>query len=401
MPRLASITTQTLAGLALSRGIASLTNGDFETGDFTGWSATGFTTQEVNSGIARLSSTSTGILQQGLSVVPNATYVLALDIISSTAAGVINVSVSSATDGTIVSENLNGTVGLQVYAFSTQDNALTFDITVQSSAILEIDSVDIALINTYFAHEYPLTNTSVNPTSATWQTSFAPTTTFFFPNVGIYSQSPIVDATQMFQSNTTFNDADITSWDTGTFEITDSMFEGATAFNQDISSWDVSEVTDTSSMFANATNFNQDIGSWDTSSVTLLNNMFNNADAFDQDISSWDTDAVTSATDFSAGAQQKTLGNWTDLEHPRIAIRSTAGTALSSFGSSTTSVTLEGEATDLPPFPFRIYGERTGTIAEVNSTSVAGFGETILNFSSSVPNTWEFGERVTIILSSV
>lgn len=401
MPRLASITSQTLAGLALSRGVATLTNGDFETGDFTGWSATGFTTQEINAGVARLSSTSTGVLQQGLSVLPNTTYVLAFNVVSSTASGIINVSVSSATNGTVVSENLNGITGLQAYAFSIQDNSLTFEITIQSSAILEIDNIDIAPINTYFAYGYPLTNTSTNPTSTIWQTSSAPTNTFFFSNIGIYAQAPIVDATQMFQSNTTFNDVDIVNWDTSSFEITDSMFEGATAFNQNIGSWDTSSLTDTSSMFANATNFNQDISSWDTSSVTLLNNMFNNADAFDQDISSWDTSSVTDATDFSTGAQQKTLGSWTDQEHPRIAIRNTGGTALSAFGSSNTSVTLEDAASGLPPFPFTVYGENSGTIAEVSSTGTAGFGETILNFSASVTNTWEFGERVSIITSSL
>ena len=44
-----------------------------------------------------------------------------------------------------------------------------------------------------------------------------------------------------------------------------SMFRGATIFNQNISTWDVSRVEDMVGMFRNATIFNQDIHSWDAS----------------------------------------------------------------------------------------------------------------------------------------
>ena len=400
MPRLTSISTLSLTGLGLSRGVATLINGDFAEG-FTGWLVNGFDTAQTTGGQATLSSAVSGTLSQGLGVTPNLDYVIALDVIAQTGGGSTSLLVSSATDGNLVVESLENTAGsTQVFAFNTQDNAVTLTITVANGDSITIDNVSIEPINAYFAYSYPLTNTNTDPTSTVWKNSFAPADTYFFANLGVYTQQPITDTTDMFL-NSSINDSDITTWDTGSFAVTDSMFAGAAQFNQDIGSWNMSSVTDSSSMFVNATAFNQDISGWDMSNVTLLNNMFNNADAFDQDISSWDTGSVITATDFSTNAQQKELGNWTELEHPRIAIRSASGTALSSFGSSTTSVTLEDEAVDLPAFPFRIYGEVTQTTAEVNSTSTAGFGETILNFSNSVPNTWQFGERVTVIVSSV
>lgn len=402
MPRLASITSQTLAGLGLSRGIAALTNGDFATGTFEGWAVTGtLTTQEVNAGVARISSTTSGTLTQGLSVTPNTDYVVAFDVVNANAGtGSIDVLLSSATDGNLVSENLDSVSGLQAFAFNTQDNSVTLEFTVQGSAILDLDNVAIAPLNIYFAYGYPLSNSATDPTSATWQTSYAPADMFFFANLGLYSNNAITDATQMFQSSTT-NDADLATWDTSTFTVTDSMFEGTANFDVDISSWNMLAVTDASSMFSNTVAFNQPIGTWNTSTIGNISNMFNNADAFDQDISAWDTSSVTSAANFSANADQKINSNWTDQEHPRLAIRNTGGTALSAFGSSATSVTLEDAATGLPAFPFRVYGENSGTIAEVSSTSTAGFGETILNFSNSVTNTWEFGERVSILTSSL
>jgi surface protein len=405
MPRLSSITTQPLLGIGLAQGVASLVNGDFETGDLTGWTQVGnLDIAAVNSGVARITSSTLGSLSQGIPVNSGQDYVVAVDVVvadDNGAAGTCELVVSAGGADIVVESLPNSSSGTtQVFAFNTTENSVIVSLQVQTSAILDFDNVVIEPISTYFAFAYPLTNTPTDPTSATWKNNSAPADTYIFDNLGVYSQNPITDATQMFQSSS-FNDPDIATWDTSTFLITDSMFESAVNFNQDIGSWDMSAVTDTSSMFANSPSFNQDISSWDTSSVEIMSNMFNNAGEFDQDISNWDTSSVTSATNFSESANQKTLGNWTELEHPRIAIRSATGTELSSFGSSTTSVTLEGEAVDLPSFPFRIYGENTGTTATVSSTGTGGFGETVLNFSASVPNTWEFGERITIMLSSV
>ena len=41
-----------------------------------------------------------------------------------------------------------------------------------------------------------------------------------------------------------------------------SMFAGATSFNQNIGLWNVSQVEDMMSMFANALSFNKDLSKW-------------------------------------------------------------------------------------------------------------------------------------------
>lgn len=99
--------------------------------------------------------------------------------------------------------------------------------------------------------------------------------------------------TYMFQNATSFNDSNITSWDTSNVQLMTSMFQSATAFNQDIGGWDTSKVQSLASMFFGATAFNQDIGAWDTSAVISMFRTFSSAPNFNQNISSWDTVKVT------------------------------------------------------------------------------------------------------------
>ena len=81
-----------------------------------------------------------------------------------------------------------------------------------------------------------------------------------------------------------------------------SMFQGATTFNQNISVWNLSNVTNVQSMFQGATNFNQNIGVWDVTNVTNMISMFNGATTFNKKIRVWKVGAGTTLTNMFSGA---------------------------------------------------------------------------------------------------
>jgi len=116
------------------------------------------------------------------------------------------------------------------------------------------------------------------------------------------------DMTQMFAGVSDWSSVgNISGWNTSCITSMDSMFEGASNFNQDINSWDVSSVTDMNNMFSTS-DFNSNISSWNTSSVIEMTGMFDTAVAFDQDINSWDTSKVTTMRYMFTGA--------TSFNHP-------------------------------------------------------------------------------------
>ena len=111
---------------------------------------------------------------------------------------------------------------------------------------------------------------------------------------GTFDLSGIDNLGTMFRNCSSLTNVQgIESWDVSGVTYIDSMFDGATLFNQDISGWDVSNVLNMQNMFRNATSFNQPLNSWDVSSVTVMANMFKGATSFNQPLNSWDVSSVT------------------------------------------------------------------------------------------------------------
>lgn len=128
--------------------------------------------------------------------------------------------------------------------------------------------------------------------------------------IGSWDVSAVTDMNSMFTGATAFNQ-DISGWDVSSVTNMQSMFV-STAFNQSLNSWDVSSVTDMAYMFDGTSAFNQPLNSWNVSSVIYMNNMFANATAFNQDISGWDVSSVTSMSVmfYQATAFNQPLNSW-------------------------------------------------------------------------------------------
>ncbi len=113
--------------------------------------------------------------------------------------------------------------------------------------------------------------------------------------------SLVANMSLMFKNASAFNQ-DISSWNLGKVNTTESMFESATVFNQNISGWNVAKVTTMQSMFKNATAFNQPLNGWNVTSVTKMSSMFNKATSFNQPLNQWNTLSVTDLANMFDGA---------------------------------------------------------------------------------------------------
>jgi surface protein len=109
-----------------------------------------------------------------------------------------------------------------------------------------------------------------------------------------------------------FNDPSVTSWNTSNVTRMDSMFSGATAFNQPIGNWNTSKVTTMIFAFESAKFFNQPLNNWNTVNVTDMFGMFNQAEFFNQPLNNWNTSKVASFGYMFARAYNfnQPIGNW-------------------------------------------------------------------------------------------
>ncbi|MFH1521786.1 MAG: DUF2341 domain-containing protein, partial [archaeon] len=117
--------------------------------------------------------------------------------------------------------------------------------------------------------------------------------TNFNQNLTNWNVSKVTDMDFMFYSATVFN-GNISNWNTLKVRYMGYMFYDADAFNQSLNSWNTSTVTDMPSMFYGTSNFNQPLGNWDTSRVVYMTSMFRGATSFNQDLSNWNTSSVNS-----------------------------------------------------------------------------------------------------------
>lgn len=119
------------------------------------------------------------------------------------------------------------------------------------------------------------------------------------PTIGDWDVGEIHEFDSLFKGATSFNQ-DISRWNISSGRDLENMFNGATSFNQDIGQWIVSGVGNFVSMFSGATSFNQDLSDWDVSSASWLSGMFASATSFDQDLSAWRIENVTNMIEMFA-----------------------------------------------------------------------------------------------------
>lgn len=124
-----------------------------------------------------------------------------------------------------------------------------------------------------------------------------------------WNTSEVTLMNTIFQGATLFNQY-IGSWNTSLVTSMAQMFFQAPAFNQNISqknvtlngvtytAWDVSSVDSFIQMFNTATNFNQPIGNWTlkTSGTINMGQMFTSTTNFNQSLSGWNTIAVNNVS---------------------------------------------------------------------------------------------------------
>lgn len=91
-----------------------------------------------------------------------------------------------------------------------------------------------------------------------------------------------------------------------------SMFQGASSFNQSINHWDVSNVTSLYRTFRDASSFNQPLNNWNTASVTSMFETFAGASSFNQPLNNWNVSKVVTmyAAFYGAIAFNQPLNSW-------------------------------------------------------------------------------------------
>jgi surface protein len=114
----------------------------------------------------------------------------------------------------------------------------------------------------------------------------------FNQSINHWDVSNVTTLYRTFRDASSFNQP-LNNWNTASVTSMFETFAGATSFNQPINYWDVSNVTITFAMFYGASSFNQSLNSWDVSKITTMHAMFERATNFNQPLNNWNTASVT------------------------------------------------------------------------------------------------------------
>ena len=125
--------------------------------------------------------------------------------------------------------------------------------------------------------------------------------------------SRVVNTTTMFQFASAFNNglasgiAGDMLWNLSALTNANSMFSGASSFNQNLGALNLSKCANLNRMFSGANKFNNggssDINNWTlaTTGNIIMSSMFSGAILFNQPIGSWNINNVTNFTNFMSG----------------------------------------------------------------------------------------------------
>jgi surface protein len=149
-----------------------------------------------------------------------------------------------------------------------------------------------------------------SPAWTTMQSAFYGCANLTVPATDAPNLSGVTIMNSMFQGATSFNNP-VNHWDVSNVTTMRTVFFGATSFNQSLNNWNTASVTDMYKMFLGASMFNGTIGNWNVSKVLSMRGMFAFT-PFNQNISMWNT---ASNTDMSYFFQNNTafnqdISNW-------------------------------------------------------------------------------------------
>jgi uncharacterized protein (TIGR02145 family) len=140
----------------------------------------------------------------------------------------------------------------------------------------------------------------------------------FNQSIDHWDVSTIINFNSIFRDCLIFNQP-LNTWNMSSGNSAESIFYNAQSFNQPLDNWNTSNFQWVAYMFWEAWSFNQPLDTWNTSSFNNMDGIIGGARAFDQDLGSWDISNVTNLnyignTSISTANYDATLTGWATLD---------------------------------------------------------------------------------------